>query len=122
MLTADDLRVELGFSDEEWTTDDTVRAETILARSRSVVRSMVGASRFDRAEVEGTTYLLDAIDEATMVLAVARFSNPERVMQRRQGSDYSVSFADSSDAAGGRKEARDILRGAFGMSAGTTTL
>ena len=54
-----------------------------------------------------------------MVYAVPIFANPERVLQRRQGSDYSVSFADGSEAATGLKEARAILTAAgFGGQGG----
>lgn len=122
MLGADDLRLELGYSSDEWTVDDGVRADAILARSRTVVRGMVGSHRINQAEADVDQDKLDAIDEATMVLAVARFSNPERWLQRNQGTGRSVSMADSSDAAGGRREAREILRGAFGTRQGSTTL
>lgn len=121
-LTAEDLRLELGYPTEEWTADDVVRADAIINRCVAVVRSMVGGWRVDNAEANADQDKLDAVDEATLVLAVARFENPERVMQRRAGSDSSVSYADSSDAAGGRREARDILKGVFGSRQGTTTL
>ncbi|NED96450.1 hypothetical protein G1H11_14160 [Phytoactinopolyspora alkaliphila] len=130
-LTADDLRVELGFSADEWTAADESRAGSILRRSRVTVVGMVGAGRLARAEADASSSIpeiaargkakLAAIDEAVLEYAKARFGNPERVMQRREGADNSVSFADSSDAATGRREAQAIVAGAFGTRAATTT-
>lgn len=122
MLTDEDLRIELGFSVEDWTPEDADRADAILASCLRRVRGMVGALRVDRAEETEDANKLDAVDEATLTLAVARFSNPERALQRRQGPDASVSFGDSSEHAGGTREARNILRGAFGDRMGTVTL
>ena len=118
-VTEEDLRLELDYEPDEW---NAARATAIIDRSRKVVRSMVGGWRVDNAEANGDQDKLDAIDEATMVLAVARFENPASVLQQRAGQDNSVSYADSSEAAGGRKEARDILKGAFGSRQGVTTL
>jgi hypothetical protein len=121
-VTADHLRVELGYSVDEWTDDDDDRADAILAGCLTTVRNMVGGHRVDRAIAVDDTDKLDAVDQAVLALATARFPNPERVLQRRQGSDQSVSFADSSESAGNRSEAREILAGAFGMRAGSTGL
>lgn len=121
-VNAEDLRVELDFSQEDWTVDDTTRAEAIIASCRRRVRAMVGVHRVDRAETLEDADKLGAIDEAVLTLAVARFSNPERALHQKQGPDVGVTFSDSSDAAGNVREAREILRGAFGDRAGTVTL
>lgn len=42
-----------------------------------------------------------ALRNAALDLAAPRNGNPERVLQARMGSDRSVSFADSNEAAGG---------------------
>lgn len=111
-LTSDDLRIRLGFTTDDWTADDTVRAEAVLASARTVIVTIAGVQEVAQAEDDVDESKLDALDEATMAYAVPIFANPERVLQRRQGTDYSVSFADGSDAATGLKEARAILAGA----------
>lgn len=121
-LDAEDLRKEIGFPADGWDSEDAARAEKVLAGARRRVRAFVGPARFDRAVHTEDKAKLEAIDEATMILAIARFANPEAALQVRQSTDRSVSFGDSSDAAGGRREAREILRGAFGARAGVTTL
>jgi hypothetical protein len=51
------------------------------------------------------------------------FSNPESVLQRRQGSDYSVSFTDSSEGASSLTKAeRDVLIRAAGRRHGSYRL
>lgn len=122
MVTADDLRIQIGFSTADWTADDALRADAVLARARRVVVALAGSFRVARAEAVADQDKLDAVDEATMAYAIQIFANPERALQRRQGSDYSVSFSDSSEAAGGMREVRAILEGAFGVRAGTMTL
>lgn len=121
-VSHDDLRLTLGFRLEDWDTHDQLVAESVIARCVRQVRGMAGSKRVDRAIANNDEDLIAAVDEATMVLAVARFSNPEGWLQARQGSDRSVSFGDSSDAANGRKEAEDIISEAFGTRMGTTTL
>jgi hypothetical protein len=130
-LTHEVLRVELGFDSSEWTDQDEARALQILTRSTTVVHGMVGARRLAAAQAQAASphpdvatlgaAKLDAVEEAILEYAKQRFANPERVMQRRQGSDYSVSFADSSDAATGRREAKSIIDGAFGSRAASTS-
>jgi hypothetical protein len=117
-LTSEDLRLRLGFKDEDWSTHDDVRADAVLASARTVIVTLAGPSEVAEAEVAENATKLGALDEATMVYAVPIFANPERVLQRRQGSDYSVSFSDGSEAVTGLREARAILSGAgFGASA-----
>lgn len=123
-LTSDDLRVRLGFSSDDWAMDDTVRAEAVLTSARTVIVTIAGVAEVNQAEADVDQAKLDAVDEATMAYAVPIFANPERVLQRRQGSDYSVSFADGSDAATGLKEARQIIAAAGfgGGSSGAFTV
>lgn len=121
-VTPDELRIELGFTVADWTVDDDERAEQIIGRSRTRVRMIVGGGRFDRAVASGDEGKAAAIDEATLILAIMRFANPETVLQRRQGPDASVSFADSNRAASGADQVKDILEEAFGMRAWTVTL
>lgn len=117
--TSDDLRIRLGFAPDDWSTADGVRADAVLASARTVIVTLAGVDAVARAESEDDQPRLDAIDAATMVYAVPIFANPERVLQRRQGADYSVSFADGSEAATGLKEARAILSAAgFGGPVG----
>jgi hypothetical protein len=126
-LTHEILRVELGFDSSEWTSADEARAGQILERARKAVVGMVAPSALARAQSQAASDnadvaelgqgKLDALEEAVLEYAKLRFVNPERVMQRRQGSDYSASFSDSSEAATGRREVREILRGAFGHRA-----
>jgi hypothetical protein len=108
-LTADDLRIRLGFTHDDWSVNDTVRAEAVLMSARTVILSFADAATVAQAEQVDDTTKLAALDEATLVYATPLFANPERVLQRRQGTDYSVSFADGSDAANGLKEALAIL-------------
>lgn len=116
-LTADDLRIRLGFASDDWTTDDDVRADAVLLSARTVIVTLAGSQNVTQAEDDDDTAKLGALDEATLAYAIPIFANPERVLQRRQGSDYSVSFADGSEAATGLKEARAILSAAgFGGS------
>jgi len=116
-LTSESLRVRLGFTSDDWTVDDDVRAEAVLSSARTVIVTIAGPEAVDTATTDSDMQKLDALDEATMAYAVPIFANPERVLQRRQGSDYSVSFGDGSDAASGLKEARQILNAAgFGDS------
>lgn len=116
-LTDVDLRIRLGFTAAKWSGDDVIRAEAVLASARTVIVSLAGADQVAQAETDEDTAKLEAVDEATLAYAVPIFANPERVLQRRQGSDYSVSFSDSSDAATGLKEARAILAAAgFGAA------
>jgi hypothetical protein len=127
MLSHGDLREELDIPVEEWSQADQDRATRILARSRVVVVGWAGRSRVVRAEVDRHSEVpevreraeaqLAAVDEAVLEYARRRFVNPERLMQAREGSDQSSSYADSSDAATGRKEVQEILRGAFGNRA-----
>jgi hypothetical protein len=52
----------------------------------------------------------NGLRKVALDMAAASFSNPESVLQMRMGSDRSVSFADSSEAAGGLSRAnRRIL-------------
>jgi hypothetical protein len=128
-VTEDDLRAELGYSSDEWTNEDAARAETLIGRARSVVLPMVGRSRLLKAQADAESEheeiaedgkaKLAAIDEAVMEYVKLRFANPERVMQRRQGDDNSVSFSDSSEAAVGRREVKAIIRDAFGNRTGS---
>lgn len=116
-LTSDDLRIRLGFTADDWSIDDDVRANAVLASARTVIVTIAGVDEVTQAEQDDDDAKLAALDEATYAYAVPIFANPERVLQRRQGSDYSVSFADGSDAATGLKEARAILSAAgFGGS------
>jgi hypothetical protein len=121
-VTADELRIELGFTGSDWTADDDERAEQIISRARTRVRMIVGGGRFDAAVASGDEGKAAAIDEATLILAIMRFANPEAVLQRRQGPDASVSFADSNRAAAGLDQVKDVLTEAFGMRAWTVTL
>lgn len=118
-VTDDDVRVELGFSEDDWTEDDTARATAIITRSTATVRSIVGGARVDQAIEDEATDKLAAIDDAVMMLAISRFANPEGATQRRLGTDHSVSWPRPSEALAG---IRSILDGAFGARAGTTTL
>lgn len=116
-LIDDDLRIRLGFSADDWTVDDQVRADAVLMSARTVIVTIAGVGAVAQAETDVDVGKLAALDEATMAYAIPIFANPERVLQRRQGSDYSVSFADGSEAASGLKEARAILFAAgFGGS------
>jgi hypothetical protein len=89
-----------------------MRAEAVLASARIVIVTLAGVDAVTQAETDANEAKLAALDEATLAYAVPIFANPERVLQRRQGADYSVSFADGSEAASGLKEARAILSAA----------
>lgn len=117
-IEADDLRKRLQIPTAQWDSDDGDFADAAIASATRVVRAMVGATRFDDA----TDAQQDAIDEATLEYAAIMFANPERVLQRRAGTDTSVSFADASEAADARGRIRSILAGAFGSRAVTVTL
>jgi hypothetical protein len=117
-LTSDDLRIRLGFSPDDWSAEDTLRAEAVLASARTVIVTLAGTDAVVQAEQDQHEAKLAALDEATFAYAVPIFANPERVLQRRQGADYSVSFADGSEAATGLKEARAILDAAGFSAAG----
>jgi hypothetical protein len=115
MVTDEDLRRQLKIPSAEWDADDVEFADAMLDSARVVVRSIADPERVTEAEIEGDTAALDAIDQAVLAYAKLMFANPERLMQRRQGSDNSVSFADSSLAAIGIKEVETILAGHFPM-------
>lgn len=110
-----DLRRQLKFTHDEWTTDDDDFAEAIIESATVAVRSVAGPASVAIAEEADDTAKLAAIDQAVLAYAKLMFANPERVMQRRQGSDYSVSFADSSLSAIGLKEVQAILSGHFSL-------
>lgn len=111
-LDADDLRVRLGFSEDDWTADDTVRAQAVLASAYAVILTFAGPEAVEYASTVADEPKLAAVDEATLTYAVALFANPERALQRRHGPDVSVSFADATGAATGLQEARQILAAA----------
>jgi len=111
--TVNDLRRQLKFTADEWTTDDDEFAGAILEASEVAVRSIAGPTAVQIAEEADDLPKLQAFDQAVLAYAKLMFANPERVMQRRQGSDYSVSFADSSLAAIGLKEVEAILAGHY---------
>jgi len=119
LISPTDLRIRLGFTSDDWTADDDIRADAVLFSARTVVVTIAGVDQVAKAEEAQDDAKLAALDEATMAYAVPIFANPERVLQRRQGSDYSVSFADGSDAATGLKEARAILTAAGFGGAGS---
>ena len=120
-VTADDLRKRLKFPSDEWSADDAEFADSAIESSRIVVVSIAGPDAVEIAESTSDQPRLDAIDQATLAYAALLFSNPERVMQRRAGSDSSVSFADSSLAAIGLKEVQAILSGYFSLGRARTT-
>ena len=111
-VTADDLRVRLGFAEQDWDADDRVRADAVLASARTVVIALAGADRVARAEHDHDEAKLAAIDEAVVAYAVPIFANPERALQRRLPVGSSTSFSDGSDAATGLREVRTILSAA----------
>jgi hypothetical protein len=108
-VTPDDLRIRLGFLSDDWTAADDLRAEAVLESARAVILTFADPTVVAQAEQDNNEAKLAAVDQATLIYATPLFANPERVLQRRQGSDYSVSFADGSDAANGLKEALAIL-------------
>ena len=112
-VTANDLRRQLKFTADEWTSDDDDFAFAILQSAEVAVRSIAGPTAVQIAEEADDVLKLQAFDQAVLAYAKLMFANPERVMQRRQGSDYSVSFADSSLAAIGLKEVEAILSGHY---------
>lgn len=114
-VTNVDLRRQLKIADEDWTVEDEEFADAILASARVTVVSVAGPDQVAVAEEVADTAKLDAVDQAVLAWAKLMFVNPERVMQRRQGSDYSVSFADSSVAALGMREIQAILSGYFSL-------
>jgi hypothetical protein len=114
-VTPEDLRRQLKFTREEWTNDDWEFAEAILQSADVACRSIAGPTSVQIAEEADDELKLAAFDQAVLAYAKLMFANPERVMQRRQGSDYSVSFADSSLAAIGLKEVEAILSGHFSL-------
>lgn len=119
-VTPNDLRRQLKFTGDEWTTDDTDFADAIIESATVAVRSVAGPASVAIAEEADDTAKLAAIDQAVLAYAKLMFANPERVMQRRQGSDYSVSFADSSLSAIGLKEVQAILSGHFSLGRAST--
>ena len=119
MLTADDLRIRLDEPADDWTPDDVMRAESVLASARTVIVTLAGPEQVAEAEAGPNEPKLAALDEATMAYAVPLFRNPERRLQARQGAEYSTSWADSVRAASGIDEARTILTAAgFGATSG----
>lgn len=115
-VTDDDLRKQLKIPADEWTDDDIEFADDIIQSSQVAVRSIAGPERVTAAEEANDTGALAAFDQAVLAWAKLMFANPERIMQRRQGADNSVSFADSSVAAIGIKEVETILSGYFPLS------
>lgn len=114
-VSPDDLRRQLKIPAGEWTSDDVEFAGAILESARVAVVSKAGVSAVAIAEELEDEAKLAAVDQAVLAWAKLAFANPERVMQRRQGSDYSVSFADSSLAAIGMREVEAILAGHFSL-------
>lgn len=118
-VDADDLRVELGEPYDTWTDDDQARATDILARCLARIIGHIGAVAYQKAIENNDQPSLDVIDEVTLAYAARRFVNPEQTLQRRQGADYSVSFADSSEAASGLTAAeKATLDSMFGPAGG----
>ena len=117
-MTENDLRLHLGFPQSDWTLDDAERAEAILSRAASVARAHAGFWNVEQAIDNGDSDKLDVLDAVILSYASRLFANPEAVMQRRQGEGYSVSFADSSEAATGlTRDERATLKHAFALGA-----
>lgn len=114
-VSTEDLRQLLKIPSDEWTSDDVEFGGAILESARVAVVSRAGPTAVAIAEELDDQAKLAAVDQATLAWAKLAFANPERVMQRRQGSDYSVSFADSSTAALGMREVDAILAGHFSL-------
>ena len=112
-VTDEDLRLEL--DEQDWTAADQVRATEILRRCRTRILAYVGSGAYEAAEAAEDEAALDLVDDITVSYAARRWANPEQTLQRRQGADYSVSFADGSEAASGLTKAeRAALDDAFG--------
>lgn len=112
-VTENDLRVELG--EPDWSIQDAVRATEILRRCRVRVLAYIGQPAYEAAEVAADDAALDLVDDVTLAYAARRWANPEQALQRRQGADYSVSFADGSEAAAGlTRGEKAALDDAFG--------
>lgn len=114
-VTNVDLRRQLKIPADLWTSEDVEFADAILDASKVAVRSVAGPEQVAIAEEVGDAGKLAAFDQAVLAYAKLMFSNPERVLQRRQGSDFSVSFGDSSLAATGLREVQAILSGYFSL-------
>lgn len=114
-VSTEDLRVQLKIASDDWDADDVEFAGAILTSARVSVESIAGPSAVQIAVASEDAAKLAALDQSQLVWAKLMFANPERVMQRRQGSDYSVSFADSSTAALGMREVEAILSGHFSL-------
>jgi hypothetical protein len=116
LATADDLRAALGLTDS---TFNLTRGLSAVRRASAVVLAHAGAHR-----VAGIANLDDprlaVAESVTLAYAARLYANPEAVLQRRLGSDYSVSFADSSSAATGlTRDELTTLRLAFGSRSTT---
>jgi len=114
--TGHDLGVRLR---QDFTDEQMQAAEEIVAGVEARVRVIGGVARaeaIEDAEVVGQppSARFTAIRDVILTLAAVRFPNPESVMQKRLGGDYSVSFADSSEAARAfSKQELDMIRAAF---------
>lgn len=94
--TGDDLEVRLR---QTFTAAQLQSADDVVSGVEARVRVIGGVTRAEAIEAEPASSKFVAIRDLILTLASTRWPNPESVMQKRMGTDLSVSFADSSEAA-----------------------
>lgn len=109
--TAADLAT---FLRRDFSATETDAAALIVEGVEARVRVIGGVTRAAEIEADTGSPQFTAIRDVILTLSGVRFPNPESVMQKRMGGDYSVSFADSSEAARAfSRQELDMIRGAF---------